>query len=55
MNIMYNKHSGVISSYFLLFQLIIQCTLGNSYFISETCCVCTTASVTAIDILFHTY
>lgn len=49
MDIMFYKHSGVISGCFLEFLLITRCTLGNSYFISETCCVCTTASLTAID------
>lgn len=49
MDIMFHKHSRVISRCFLVFRLIIQYTLGNSYFISVTCCVCTSASLTAID------
>lgn len=53
MDIMFHKHSGVISSCFLVFRLIIQWALRNSYFISETSCVYTTASVTIDIFIFY--
>lgn len=54
MSIKFPKHLEVISSCFLVLALIKQCTLRVLYFTSKTRYVCSSASVTAINVLVST-